>query len=60
MKKLVGSLRSFITKSKRVWIVLKKPTRKEFEMIAKISAIGILLLGIIGFVVSIIIKLLFF
>jgi len=28
---------------------LKKPTKKEFETIAKVSALGILALGIIGF-----------
>ena len=35
-------------------MVLKKPTKKEFSTIAKVSAIGILILGFIGFLVSII------
>ncbi len=49
-------LKTFFEKSKRVWLVLKKPTKKEFESVAKISAIGILLLGTLGFLISIIIK----
>ena len=46
----------FWKKCKRVWYVLKKPSKKEFQMIAKVSAIGIALLGIIGFIISIIMK----
>ena len=60
MAKIIENLKAFIAKSKRVWLVLKKPTRQEFEMVAKVSAIGVLILGVLGFVVSIIIKLLFF
>ena len=56
----MGKLKAFYDKSKRVWLVLKKPNRKEFEMVAKVSAIGILILGVLGFLVSIIIKLFFF
>jgi protein transport protein SEC61 subunit gamma-like protein len=52
-------LKAFFSKSKRVWLVLKKPSRKEFEMVAKVSAIGVLLLGVIGFLISILIKILF-
>ncbi len=44
----------FYHKCVRVWKTLKKPTKKEFEMTAKVSAIGILILGVIGFIISII------
>jgi len=57
--KLMEDLKAFIAKSKRVWLVLKKPSRKEFEMVAKVSAIGVLILGIIGFFISILVKVLF-
>jgi len=40
----------------RVWVVLKKPSKKEFEQVAKISAIGILILGVVGFLVSVIVQ----
>ncbi|MBS3086252.1 protein translocase SEC61 complex subunit gamma [Candidatus Pacearchaeota archaeon] len=49
-------LKAFVEKSKRVWLVLKKPSKKEFSSVAKISAIGILLLGTLGFLISIIIS----
>lgn len=57
--KLTEDLKAFIAKSKRVWFVLKKPSRKEFEMVAKVSAIGILIIGVIGFFISILVKVLF-
>ena len=56
MKELIKKAGSFIIKSKRVWLVLKKPTKKEFSMIAKVSALGILALGVIGFLISLIMK----
>ena len=53
---IVESTKTFFIKCKRVWHSLKKPTRKEFEQITKVSAIGILILGVLGFLVSIIMK----
>ncbi len=38
-------------------MVLKKPTRDEFLKVAKVSAAGILVIGLIGFIVSLIMKL---
>ena len=51
-------LKSFLLQSKRVWHVLKKPSGMEFKTIAKVSAIGILILGAIGFIIADLIKLL--
>ena len=56
MKKLLNSTKAFLVKCKRVWHVLKKPTRKEFETITKVSTIGILALGLLGFLISIVMK----
>jgi protein transport protein SEC61 subunit gamma-like protein len=53
---MVNKIKVFIKKCKRVWHALKKPTKQEFEMTAKVSAIGILILGAIGFLISILIK----
>jgi len=47
---------SFFLKCKRVWHALKKPSRKEFTTIAKVSGIGILILGFFGFLISGIMK----
>lgn len=56
MVKVIDDLKNFTLKSRRVWLALKKPTRREFESVAKISAIGILILGTLGFLISIIMK----
>jgi len=56
MKKLWNPTKSFFIKCKRVWYALKKPSRKEFNTITKVSAIGIVLLGVLGFLISLIMK----
>ena len=48
--------KSFLIKCRRVWHILKKPTRKEFEQITKVSAIGIVILGLLGFLIALIMK----
>jgi protein translocase SEC61 complex gamma subunit len=50
--------KSFLLQSKRVWHVLKKPTGAEFKTIAKVSSLGILILGAIGFAIADILKVL--
>ena len=54
--KMLTSLKSFFEKCKRVWMVLKKPAREDFLKIAKVSAVGILIIGLLGFVISITMK----
>ena len=54
MNELLINAKSFFFKSKRVWFVLKKPTKEEFLQVTKISAIGILIVGVLGFAISII------
>jgi len=52
----MGKVTSFVLQSKRVWQILKKPSSEEFKSIAKISAIGILVIGAIGFIIADIIQ----
>jgi len=56
---LLVALKSFALKSGRVWHSLKKPTMKEFKNVTKISALGIAVLGLLGFVISTIVKFFF-
>lgn len=56
---MMKKINSFFLKCKRVWFALKKPTKDEFILTAKVSAIGILILGVIGFLISIIVGILF-
>lgn len=55
---VLTKVKSFIAQSKRVWFILKKPTAEEFKTVAKISALGILAIGAVGFLISDLIKIL--
>jgi protein translocase SEC61 complex gamma subunit len=46
-------IKEFFEKCVRVWHILKKPDNKEFKTIAKVSALGILAIGAIGFIISV-------
>ena len=52
-------LKSFIGECFRVLKITKKPDAIEFKTIVKVSGLGILIIGLIGFVVQMF-KLLFF
>ena len=54
---ILTKTKSFLIKCKRVWHTLKKPTKQEFEQITKVSAVGILIIGLVGFLISIAMKL---
>ncbi len=49
---LTNKIKSFILQSTRVWHILKKPTGAEYKTVSKVSAIGILILGAIGFIIA--------
>ncbi|MFA5142369.1 MAG: protein translocase SEC61 complex subunit gamma [Candidatus Woesearchaeota archaeon] len=44
----------FLVECKRVLIVTKKPTSEEFKAIVKVSGIGILVIGFMGFLIHMI------
>jgi len=47
-------LKSFIKQCTRVWYLLRKPDSYEFKTVAKVSAIGLAIVGFLGFVISMI------
>lgn len=49
-------IKSFFAQCRRVWTILKKPSKEEFKTISKISAIGILAIGLVGFIIGAIMK----
>ena len=51
-------LRNLIERIKRVLLVSTKPDREEFRQSVKITGIGILIIGAIGFIIFMIIQLL--
>lgn len=48
--------KEFMLKCWRVWRITKKPTTQEFKLTATAAAIGIILIGVIGFFISMIIS----
>ena len=49
---MLEKLKSFVSQCARVWHLLKKPDRIEFTTVAKVSAIGLAIIGAIGFLIS--------
>ncbi len=52
VKKLARKMKSEFHKYQRVWRLLRKPTASEFKTVSKVSAIGILIIGALGFAIS--------
>ncbi|ADG14009.1 protein translocase SEC61 complex, gamma subunit [Methanocaldococcus infernus ME] len=53
LEKLYDQVLEFIEECKRIWLVLRKPTKEEFITVAKITGLGISLLGIIGYIIHV-------
>lgn len=56
IKSKFSDLGSFFVQCKRVWSILRKPSAEEFKSISKISGLGILALGLMGFLTSLILS----
>ena len=52
-------IKRFIVESKRVLKVTRKPDKQEFQTIVKVSGLGIIIIGLIGFIIQMV-KQLFF
>ncbi len=50
---VLGSIKGFASECRRVLKVTKKPGGDEFKQIVKISGLGIILIGVVGFLVHI-------
>lgn len=51
------TISKFIKQSRRVLYVSRRPDRDEYMNVAKITGIGIIIIGVIGFVISLIAQL---
>lgn len=47
-----GRIRSFVSNAIRVLKLAKKPKRDDFTFVAKVTGLGILLIGAIGYVIE--------
>ncbi|MFA4960820.1 MAG: protein translocase SEC61 complex subunit gamma [Candidatus Pacearchaeota archaeon] len=59
MGKISSHLSSKFQQYLRVWRLLRKPTFSEFKTVSKVSAVGLLIIGAVGFAIAIAIKLVF-
>lgn len=59
IKKLKSGMSSKLIQYQRVWRILRKPTMEEFKTISKVTAIGLLIIGALGFAVAEIMAVLF-
>jgi protein translocase SEC61 complex gamma subunit len=56
VKKISRKISAQYQKYLRVWRLLKKPSVEEYKMISKVTAVGLLVLGAIGFAISILME----
>ncbi|MDO8628050.1 MAG: protein translocase SEC61 complex subunit gamma [Candidatus Diapherotrites archaeon] len=57
-KNPLSMLTEFLEAASRVLTISKKPTWKEFSAMAKITGIGIIIIGILGYIVILLITVL--
>mgnify|MGYP000707543562 CR=1 FL=1 len=50
---MLDKLRGFIYKCKRTLSVARKPTAREYWMVARICILGLFIVGLIGFLVKV-------
>ena len=51
------NIKSFLVKCRRVWRILRKPDSHEYKTTAKVAAIGLGLVGLIGFAIALVMNL---
>lgn len=54
---IIGKLRKFIDNSKHVLSISYKPTNEEYRKAAKLIVFGILLMGMVGFLIAVAVSL---
>ena len=54
MSKIVTKTRNFFVNSRKVLRHAKRPSRRELSITTKMSALGIVIVGVIGYVISLI------
>lgn len=47
-----GKIRSFVSNAIRVLKLAKKPKKEDFTFVAKVTGLGILLIGALGYVIE--------
>lgn len=48
---IIEAVKKFIEDSKRIFVVSKKPTMQEYKQMAMIIGLGIIFIGVMGFLI---------
>ena len=56
---MISKVKKFYTDVLRIFRVSRKPTSQEFKTMSKITGLGIVVIGLIGFVITFLFFLLF-
>ncbi|MBE6485293.1 MAG: protein translocase SEC61 complex subunit gamma [Methanosphaera stadtmanae] len=54
------SIYGFLKQCERVLRVAKKPDTEEYKTVAKVTGVGILIIGVIGFIIALLSQVLFY
>lgn len=54
------SIGSFIKQCERVLKISRKPDNDEYKTVAKVTGIGVIAIGVVGFIITIVSQLLFY
>lgn len=54
------SIGSFIKQCERVLKISRKPDNIEYKTVAKVTGIGVIAIGVVGFIITIVSQLLFY
>jgi len=49
---LTRKFKTFLVECKRVWQVTKKPSKEELKTIVKVTGIGTVIIGFLGFIIN--------
>lgn len=52
MEPILTKLKTQLLEMKRVWSVTKKPSMEEFKSVVKVAGLGIIIIGLIGFLID--------
>ena len=49
---VISKLRTFLIETIRVFKITKKPSKEEFKVISKVTGVGTIVIGLIGFTIQ--------
>lgn len=54
---MIGRIKGFVAQARRVLLVSSKPDKQDYKQSTKITGLGMVIIGILGFVIFLIVQL---